>query len=106
MNWALLFMAFALAVVMGMGFAALLLQMRPHWSSRKRTLIAASCLPAVVIALTLVGLVVVMRTGPGSGENMQDLAITATATIGGFFAVLGFLGGLVGASIAERKRRR
>ena len=54
MNWSMLFIAFALAVIMGMAFSALLLQLRPQWSPRRRILIAASWLPIVVIMLTLV----------------------------------------------------
>jgi len=106
MNWSMLFIAFALAVIMGMAFSALLIQMRPQWSPRKRMLVAASWLPAVVILLTLVGMLVVHMSGPGVHENMKDLALAATAALGAVFAVLGFAGGLVGAALANRKRRQ
>jgi len=105
MNWSMLFIAFALAVIMGMAFSAFLIQMRPQWSPRKRMLVAASWLPGVVILLTIAGLIVVQFSGPGTGENMKDLALAATIAIGGIFAVLGFAGGLVGAALADRKRR-
>ncbi len=105
MTWGLLAIAFALAVILGMAFSALLLQLRPQWSARKRMLVAASWLPGIVILLTLLGLLIVLLVGPGAGENMRDLALAATAAIGGLFAVLGFVGGLVGALLAEQKRR-
>ena len=105
MNWSMLFIAFALAVIMGMAFAALLAQLRPQWSPRRRMLIAALWLPGVIFILTLIGLFVVLVSGPGTGENMKDLALAATAAIGGFFALLGFLGGLIGAALAQRRRR-
>ena len=104
MNWSLLFIAFALAVIMGMAFAALLAQLRPQWSARRRMFVAASWLPGIVILLTLIGLAVILLSGPGAGENMKDLALAATASMGAFFAFLGFIGGLVGASLARRKR--
>jgi hypothetical protein len=106
MNWSMLFIAFALAVIMGLAFSALLLQLRPQWSPRKRMLVAASWLPAVVILLTLAGLMIVHMSGPGVHEGMRDLAFKATATLGAVFALLGFLGGLVGAALANRKRRQ
>ena len=100
----MLFIAFALAVVMGMACAALLAQLRPNWTERRRMIGAALALPLVVVAATLVGLAVVWLAGPGKGENMQDLALAATAAIGGFFALLAFVGGLVGAALARRRR--
>jgi hypothetical protein len=105
MNWSMLFIAFALAVIMGMAFAALLAQMRPQWSARRRMVVAALWLPAVVLILTAIGFAVILLSGPGTGENMKDLALAATAAMGGFFALLGFLGGLVGAALAQRRRR-
>ena len=104
MNWSMLFIAFALAVIMGMAFSALLIQVRPQWSSRKRMLVAASWLPGVVILLTLGGLLVIQLSGAEAHGGMRDLALAATATLGGVFAVLGFAGGLVGAALANRKR--
>jgi hypothetical protein len=106
MNWSMLFIAFALAVIMGLASSALLIQMRPQWSSRKRTLVAASWLPAVIILLTFVGLAVVHMSGPGVHEGMRDLALKATAMLGVVFAVIGFAGGLAGAALANRKRRQ
>ena len=95
-----------MTMIMGLAFSALLIQMRPQWSPRKRMLVAASWLPAVVILLTLVGMVVVHLSGPGVHEGMRDLAFKATATLGAVFAVIGFAGSLVGAALANRKRRQ
>ena len=106
MNWSMLFIAFALAVIMGLAFSALLLQLRPQWSPRKRMLVAASWLPAVVLLATLVGLLVIRSSDPGLHEGMRDLAFRAMATLGALFALLAFVGGLIGAAIANRRRRR
>jgi hypothetical protein len=106
MNWSMLFIAFALAVIMGLAFSALLLQLRPKWSARKRMLVAASWLPAVVILTTLVGLAVVRTSGSGVHEGMRDLAFKTMATLGVAFALLGFVGGLIGAALANRRRRQ
>ena len=106
MNWSMLFIAFALAVIMGMAFSALLLQLRPQWSLAPAHSIAASWLPIVVIMLTLVGLAVILLSGPGVHEGMRDLAVTATIAMGATFSVLGFAGGFVGAALAHRRRRR
>jgi cytosine/uracil/thiamine/allantoin permease len=105
MNWSFLLIAFLLAVIMGAAFAALLAQIRPQWSSGRRRFAAALALPCVTLLVTLVGVAVVLNSDPETGENMKDRALVAATTLGGFFAVLAFVGGLVGAAIAQKRRR-
>ena len=106
MNWSLLLIAFAMAVFMGSSLARFLTRSRPEWSPRRRLLTAASVLPSFMLAMTVLGVAWVVISGPGTGENMQDLAVAATAAGGGFFALLALVGGLVGAALAQRRHGR
>ena len=103
MNWLVLLIAFSLGVVIGGWLSRLLARSRPQWTDRKRLFVAASVLPAFTLLLTLVGIVWVIVSGPGTGENMQDLAVFATAGVGGIFAILTLLGSLVGGSLARSR---
>ena len=104
MNWSALIVAFAVAVVMGAFLANLLERRRLDWSARRRLWTAAAVLPGFILAATLVGIAIILFTGPGSGENMRDLAVAATAAVGGIFALIALVGGLVGASFARRRQ--
>ena len=44
--------------------------------------------------------------GPNPGGGVKGTALTIVAMVGGGFALLALVGGLVGASLALRKRRR
>ena len=103
MNWLVMLIAFSLAVLMGAWLAGLLARSRPQWSDRRRLLVAASVLPGFALFATLAGIAWVIAVGPGRGENMQDLAVVATAGVGGFFAILALAGGFVGAWLAQRR---
>ena len=103
MNWLTLLLAFSLAMATGAWLARLFEQSRPQWNRRRRLLVAALVLPIFVVFATLVGIAWIVVVGPGTGENMQDLAVVATAAVGGVFALLTFIGGLVGASLAQRR---
>ena len=105
MNWSLLLIGFALAVFMGAGLASLLVNLRPQWSAQRRTVTAASILPAITAAATVAGVLFISTAEHGQGERMEDLAVAALATMGGGFAFLGLAGGLVGAALAGRNRR-
>jgi hypothetical protein len=105
MNWSFVLIGFALAVFMGAAFASSLATIRPHWSVLRRRLTAASALPAVTILATLAAIWFVSTAEHGQGQTMEDLAIAALGTIGGGFALLGLVGGLVGAGLASRRRR-
>ena len=103
MNWLTLLIAFSLAVLLGAGLAGLLSRSRPQWSDRRRLFVAALILPGFALVATLAGIAWLLLTGPGTGENMQDLAVWATAVVGGVLTLLTFVGGLVGALLALRR---
>jgi hypothetical protein len=106
MNWSFLLIGFAIAVFAGSALVSLLVTVRPEWSERRRRLIAASFLPAVTLAATILAIVLVAASGHGQSGNMRDLAIRALAVLGGGFALLAWIGGLVGATLTSRRRRR
>ena len=102
MNWLVLILAFAIAVLIGGFLARWLERSRSDWSARRRIWTAAAVLPAFLILATLVAVAWVLAIGPGEGENMQDLAVAVTIAIGAWFAVVTLLGGLAGAHFASR----
>ena len=104
MNWTLVLIGFALAVFTGSALASLLAAIRPGWSPRRKRLVAASVLPAITAVATSLGILFVATANHGQSENMEDLAIAAIATIGGGFTLLGWIGGLVGATLTGRRR--
>ena len=104
MNWLVLIGAFGISVLMGAFLANLLERSRPGWSVRRRLWAAASVLPIFILLATVIGLVWVLVSGPGKGENMQDLALVVTAMIGALFAAVALVGGLVGGSFAQRSK--
>lgn len=106
MNWTMVLIGFSLAVLMGGGAAALLAQNRPGWTHRRRVLVAASLLPAVTLLATAIALLWISNLPEPGGGNMRDLAARAVAVVGLGFSVLAFLGGLIGASLAQRRRGR
>ena len=103
MNWLALIAAFSIALLVGASMARLLTLNRPSWTPRRRLWTAASVLPGFILLATLAGIGFILVTGPGRGENMQDLAVAATATVGAIFGLIALLGGLVGASFAIRE---
>ena len=106
MTWSFLLIGFALAVFMGAALVSLLATIRPQWTARRRQLTAASILPAVTAAATLLGIWFIATAEHGGSERMEDLAIAAMATIGGGFTLLALFGGLIGAMLAGRRRGR
>ena len=104
MNWTFVLLAFALAVLMGAAFTTLLAQLRPEWSPKRRMVIGASALPLITVIATMLGIGFVTGSSHDAGETMEDLAVRAILTIGGGFALLAFLGGLVGGAFAQRRR--
>ena len=106
MNWTIALIGFSLAVLMGAGVAALLAQMRPEWSVRRRGLVAASVLPAVTLVATLLGLIWIWSLDDPGGGNMRDLAASLIATVGLGATLLAFFGGLIGALLAQHRRLR
>jgi hypothetical protein len=106
MDWTMILIGFSLAVLMGAGLSSLLAQMKPEWSPRRRGFVAALVLPGVTIITTLLGLLWIWSLEDPGGGNMHDLAAAALATLGLGFAVVAFVGGLVGAGVAQRRRVR
>lgn len=106
MNWSFLLFAFCIAVVTGSIAATTLASLRPEWSERRRLLASALVLPALTLLGAAVGIVALLLSGPGEGENMSDLALAALSAIGGVFALLAFVGGLIGAGLRQRGMRR
>jgi Kef-type K+ transport system membrane component KefB len=106
MNWTILVIAFCLAILAGAISVTTLASMRPQWSNRRQALAAAAVLPAITLFVAAIGIVAVLVTGPGDGENMQDLAVAVVAAMGGIFALLAFVGGLLGAKIRQRGANR
>ena len=105
MTWSFLLIGFALAVFMGAALVSLLATLKPQWTTRRRQLTAASILPAVTAVATLLGIWFISSAEHGQGQTMEDLAVSALATIGGGFTALALVGGLVGAGLAGRRRR-
>ena len=103
MNWIALIVAFAIALAVGAIAGRLLERSRPVWSARRRLWTAALALPGFILLVTLAGIGFLSLAGPGSGENMQDLAVVVTAFIGLVFAIVALIGGLAGATFAARQ---
>jgi len=106
MNWTIVGIGFALAVLMGAGLASLLVTVRPQWSVRRRVLSAASVLPAITAVATLLGILFISTGEHGQGKRMEDLAIAALATIGGGFTLMALVGGFIGAAVAGKGRAK
>ena len=104
MNWTFVLIGFALAVFMGSALVSLLATIRSQWSKRRRRLTAAVILPVITLIATGLGVLFVATADHGESEQMEDLAIAALATIGGGFAVLAWIGGLIGATLTSRRQ--
>ena len=104
MNWTIILIGFSLAVLMGAGLASLLVQLKPDWSARRRGLTSASVLPVITLVATLLGLLWIWSLDDPGGGDMRDLAAAAVATVGLGFALIGFIGGLLGALLSQRRR--
>ena len=105
MDWTLIPFGFSLAVLMGAALVSLLARISPEWSQRRRRLTAASALPVITASATILGILFVASANHGQSEHMEDLAIAAMATLGGGFTLLAWIGGLIGATLAGRRRR-
>ena len=105
MNWLVLIFAFCIGAFMGAFFSRLAGRSRPNWTDKRRLWVAALILPCVLGLLTLGAMAWIVVTGPGDGENMQDLALVVTAIVGSILAGLALLGGLVGASLEAKDGR-
>src|SRR6476469_4888920 len=104
MDMTIILLAFSLAALMVAATVSWLATVRPQWSRRRRVGTAASFLPAVTAIATGLGILFIASSNHGQGDQMEDLAIAAVATIGGGFALLALFGGFLGASLASRGR--
>src|ERR1043165_4652041 len=104
MNWSFWLIGFALSVFMGSALVSLLVTIRPEWSARRRRLTAASVLPAITLVATLLIILYVAIANHDPRGEMEDLAIRALIVIGAGFALLAWVGGLVGATLTGRRR--
>jgi protein-S-isoprenylcysteine O-methyltransferase Ste14 len=104
MNWTFVLIGFALAVFMGSALVSLLVTIRPQWSARRRRLTAASILPGITLIATLLIILFVATSNHDQSDEMEDLAIRALVVIGSGFALLAWVGGLVGATLTGRRR--
>lgn len=105
MNWTVPLIAFFAAVMAG-GRLDARLAGKSDGTERRRVVRAALPLPGLVLLLSAAAIAWTVLAGPGEGENMTDLAVAIYISLGLLFAVLTFAGGLLGASMAERKRRQ
>ena len=101
MNWLAFILCFSISVLVAAFLGKLLVANRPGWTRRRRKWTAVLVMPLFIGVLTLAGLGWVIWTGPGTGENMQDLGLIVTAIAGAIFAAIALAGGLVGAKYAE-----
>jgi hypothetical protein len=104
MNWTFVPIGFAIAVFMGSALVSLLATIRPEWSARRKRLTAASVLPAITAAATLLGILLIKSANHGESEHTENLAVAALVTIGGGFTLVAWIGGLVGATLTSRRR--
>ncbi|WP_028970784.1 hypothetical protein [Sphingomonas sp. URHD0057] len=104
MNWTFVLIGFALAVFMGSALVSLLTRIRPQWSRRRRRLVAALALPLMTLIATCIGVLMIAMMDHRGSEQIEDLAIMALTAIGGGFALLAWIGGLVGATLTSRRQ--
>ena len=105
MNWSVPLIAFFIAVMAGAWLDRRLFRRHADWTRRRRMLGASLPLPALMLLASLGGVVWTLVRGPGQGDNMTDLAIAVYLAMGILFALFTLAGGLLGASMAERKRQ-
>ncbi len=100
-NWTVPALAFGLSAVLGAWLDGRF-QERDGWTKRRRVLRAALPLPLLVVALSACGIGWEL-VRPRTGSTMTDLAVAVYLGIGVLFAMLTLAGGLIGASVAEKK---
>ena len=105
MNWAVILIAFIFAVLAAAWVHGVLARRRPEWSERRLMIGATLALPILILIASVAGIAFVLVSGPGKGENMQDLAVAVIAAMGGLFSLVAITGGLVGVSLARRSGR-
>ena len=102
MNWLVLIISFAIAVLTGSLLASKLERSRPDWSPQRRKWTAAAALPAFIVLATLAGVALTMVTTPPPGAAYRGLYSGIYAIVGAVFFIITLIGGLVGAAAAVR----
>lgn len=102
MLWALFAAGFFLAATMGAALASLFTTIRPEWRRKRRLLTAASVLPGITLVAGLALAVFVYATGEAMMRSALFIVILAWAA---GFAILGFVGGILGALTSFRARK-
>jgi len=105
MNWLTLIIVLIFAVSVAAWGRRQLTRRKPQWSAGRQMLTTVFALPVLILLATLMGMAWVLLSGPGEGENMQDLALAVMAAIGALFALIALAGGVIGAALARRDRR-
>lgn len=105
MNWLVLIISFAIAVLIGSFLASRLERSRPDWSPRRRKWTAAAALPAFIVLATIAGIGLTFFITPAPGEGYRSLYSGIYAIVGTVFFVITLIGGLVGAGAAVRKEK-
>ena len=105
MNWLVLIIAFAVALMIGAFAATMLERSRPEWSPMRRLWTAALALPGFIALATLfaVGCTMAAMSGPGQGN--RDLVTAVYTMVGIVFLLISLVGSLIGAGIVVRKGR-
>lgn len=104
MNWSFLLFAFSVAVITGAIGVTTLARLYPKWSRRKHGLVAAAILPGMACVAMIGGLLNLALSDVSDG--MESLAFVAIIRAGVISAVIGFVGGLLGAALRQRGLRR
>jgi len=99
-------LAAAVAFFCGFWASGWMAQRRPNWSRRKRNLAAAAPLPSIILLAALGGATWTVLSGPGTGENMQDLALVVIAVMGLMFAALTFASAFACSAWSNREGSR
>ncbi len=104
MNWLVLILSFAIAVLIGSFLASRFEHSRPDWTPRRRKWMAALALPAFIALATITGIgLTMMIITPAPGAGYRDLYSGIYAIVGAVFFGITLIGGLVGAGAAVRK---
>ena len=104
MNWSVPIIAFCVAVMVAAWLDARL-QRRGASTRRRRILKASLALPVLITVASGCGIAFELLRAGRVGDNMTDLAVAVIIAVGALFAFVTWIGGLIGASLAEERRQ-
>ena len=105
MNWLVLLIAFSVGAAVGVAAVRRFKRTAGGWSGLRRVLTAAALVPAAITICVVLGVAWAYLTLPEGGEGGRDIASFVFAVVGAVLGVPALLGGLVGATVAERSKR-